>query len=75
GWFYFPVGSYVNSPFSVQYINNKAVPWLECVYGGEKLWAGATIKEFVKYIENNEGEVFYPIRKITEKSINFYETN
>ena len=49
----------MNSPYSVQMINNKLIPWLT-VYPDKALFAGASIEEFVEFIEESGGEVFFP---------------
>lgn len=48
-----------NSPYSVQMINNKLIPWLT-VYPDKALFAGASIDSFVEFIEESGGEVFFP---------------
>lgn len=48
-----------NSPYSVQMINNKLIPWLT-VYPDKALFAGASINSFVEFIEEAGGEVFFP---------------
>ena len=48
-----------NSPYSVQMINNKLIPWLT-VYPDKALFAGATIDSFVEFIEEAGGEIFFP---------------
>ena len=48
-----------NSPYSVQMINNKLIPWLT-VYPQKWLFAGVSIDSFVKFIEEAGGEVFFP---------------
>lgn len=48
-----------NSQYSVQMINNKLTPWL--VKSPDKvLFAGATISEFVQFIEDCGGTVYLP---------------
>lgn len=52
-----------NSNYSVENINAKAVPWLVYKYPGSNtpsIFAGATIEEFIRYIESCDGEVFFP---------------
>ena len=49
----------MNSPYSVQAINNKLIPWLT-VYPDKALFAGASIDEFVFFIEEADGEIFFP---------------
>lgn len=52
-----------NSRYSVQMINNKLIPWLT-KYPDKALFAGASIDEFVKFIEEAGGEIFFPKEKI-----------
>lgn len=49
----------MNSPYSVEMINNKLIPWLT-VYPDKGLFAGASIDEFVEFIEESGGEIFFP---------------
>lgn len=48
-----------NSQYSLQMINNKLIPWLT-MYPYKALFAGATIDEFVEFIEEADGEIFFP---------------
>lgn len=55
-----------NSPYSVQDINNKAIPWLQTGKYGPKdkegnpvqIWAGTTLSEFIRLIEITKGTVY-----------------
>lgn len=49
----------MNSPYSVEMINNKLIPWLT-VYPQKWLFAGVSIDSFVEFIEESGGEVFFP---------------
>jgi hypothetical protein len=52
-----------NSPYSVEMINNKLVPWLIVHWRmppDKGLFAGASIDEFVEFIEESGGEIFFP---------------
>jgi hypothetical protein len=49
----------MNSPYSVQMINNKLIPWLT-VYPDKALFAGVSIDSFVEFIEESGGEIFFP---------------
>jgi hypothetical protein len=48
-----------NSKYSVQQINEGLIPWVT-VYPQKWLFAGASIDEFVEFIEEANGEVFFP---------------
>lgn len=53
----------MNSPYSVEMINNKLVPWLIVhwrMYPDKALFAGASIDSFVEFIEDAGGEIFFP---------------
>ncbi len=54
--------NYTNSPYSVEMINNKEIPWLHSCYASDKvsIFAGETIIEFVKKIKDFKGEVYFP---------------
>lgn len=68
GVFETPEGTHYNSPYSVQDINDKKVPWLKYADYfrlSEKneivvspLWAGATAKEFIIFILEHDGDVY-----------------
>ena len=57
-----PCEFHCNSPWSVDDINAGAAPWLRTVSGGilVTLKAGATIPEFVRWIETTGGIVYVP---------------
>lgn len=70
-----------NSRWSVKDINEKKTPWLVgAKYSRLKIsiFAGATIKEFIKEVISNEGEIFLPIflneeiKTIKETPVPFY---
>ena len=46
------------SPYSIEDINNGRIYWLKVLYSDEKIYAGASIKEFIRFIEKNEGQIF-----------------
>lgn len=53
-----PCTGHLNSPYSVEDINNKKVPWIE--YEGVKIWAETTLADFIETIENLEGIIYVP---------------
>ena len=59
---YTPDSEHLNSPYSVDDINDKVVPWLK--YKDYKtnefkvLFAGATLTEFINYIEDGGGTIY-----------------
>jgi len=58
-----PCEGTVNSQYSVQYINRKAVPWLQSNPWSEPgicIWAGTTFKEFATIINQAGGTVYVP---------------
>ena len=59
-----------NSMYSVQMINNKLIPWL-VKYPDKALFAGASVEEFVEFIESCEGNVYFP----KSKDLVFYTNN
>jgi len=48
-----------NSRYSVEAINNKLTPWLT-KYPDKALFAGASIEEFIRFIEECDGTVYLP---------------
>jgi hypothetical protein len=48
-----------NSKYSVQQINEGLIPWVT-VHPQKWLFAGASIDEFVQFIEDAGGEIFFP---------------
>lgn len=50
-----PSEGYINSPYSVEMINNKECAWLKSSESGEELMAGATPVEFMTFIQNGGG--------------------
>jgi hypothetical protein len=58
-----PCEGHVNSPYSVQDINQGAVPWLRTPsYSSRKvqveIYAGTTLDEFIRVVESVGGEVY-----------------
>lgn len=51
-----PCDGYLNSPYSVEDINNKIVPWIKGE--GYEIYAGTEYEEFIKVIEDNGGTVY-----------------
>ena len=64
-----PCNSFYNSQYSVQSINAQLVPWLKhCTWGSTwgsdelpSIWAGTTLREFVRAIHAAEGDVYAPL--------------
>lgn len=48
---------YLNSPYSVEGINNGDVPWLTDGDNNE-LYAGATVNEFIQFIEDSPNGIY-----------------
>ena len=59
-----------NSMYSVQMINNKLIPWL-VKYPDKELFAGASVEEFITFIEECGGTVYLP----KSKDLVFYTNN
>ena len=59
-----------NSRYSVEAINNKLIPWLT-KYPDKKLYAGASVEEFITFIEECGGTVYLP----KSKDLVFYTNN
>ena len=62
---YKPCDSHVNSPYSVEDINDGKVPWLsswarEDYVPETTIFAGCKIKNFIEKIESCGGEVYLP---------------
>lgn len=58
---------HINSPYSVEDINNGAIPWLSSPsYDSNKVFikAGTTVEKFINKIKQVGGEVFLPISLI-----------
>lgn len=57
----------INSPYSVQDINNKKTPWLSGkTYNTIKsieIYAGTTVEEFIDVILNSGGEIYLKLEK------------
>lgn len=55
-----------NSPYSVEMINNKVVPWLKPdkyeKNQEHRIWAGATMSEFITIVKEVGGSVFVKIQ-------------
>lgn len=62
-----PCDSHLNSPYSVQSINNGNVPWLRYHEGSKKpIMAGTTLREFIQRIRDEKGEVYLPLSQIKD---------
>jgi hypothetical protein len=64
-----PCANYTNSPYSVEMINNKVIPWLsfydwidhELIFNKEKsIWAGENMKSFCKKVKDLGGQIYKP---------------
>lgn len=55
-YFELPCGNYLNSPYSVEDINNMKVPWINM--GGKKIWAGTEYPVFCQLIHQFGGEIY-----------------
>lgn len=59
-----PDSGYGNSPYSVEQINRKFVPWLRPDYSGvenaEPIFGGDTLNEFIRKIKAAGGTVYLP---------------
>lgn len=57
-----PNSNHINSPYSVEGINAGLVPWLVVwpVKPGKIIRGGATLQEFIDFVERNEGAVYLP---------------
>lgn len=55
-----PKTNHFNSPYSVETINTGMVPWLNAwpVRKDGFIRAGSTLKEFIDFVEKNEGHVY-----------------
>lgn len=59
-----PSSGHLNSPYSVEQINNKAVPWLKPWYWQSnwgkpvEVWAGTTLTDFKRLVAESGGEVY-----------------
>lgn len=62
GWFSEPCDDHFNSPYSVDAINAKAIPWLRPhLYGpshGISIFAGTPLSEFIKLVKQAGGKVY-----------------
>ena len=58
-----PCEGYVNSKYSVEDINAKAVPWLYTHYSKPKvsIFAGASIEEFKELVIKSGGNIYIPV--------------
>lgn len=59
-----PCDNYMNTPYSVRDINKGAVPWLKD--GDVSIYGGATLLEFIEYIEGLEGAVYSTAEDLKE---------
>ena len=53
-----PCDNYTNSPYSVEAINKKTIPWLSS--DSISIWAGTTLREFIRIIKKAGGEIYLP---------------
>ena len=51
-----PCDNYANSPYSVEAINKKTIPWLSS--DSISIWAGTTLREFIRIIKKAGGEIY-----------------
>lgn len=63
-----PEEEHFNSPYSIEMINDKAVPWLqpyrwdrEHEANRVEIWAGASYSEFVRLVHEAGGTIYEPI--------------
>ena len=56
-----PCGDYLNSPYSVEDINNMKCPWINI--GGLLIWAGTEYKVFCNAIEHCGGKIYEERKK------------
>jgi hypothetical protein len=52
----------LNSRYSVDMINKKLTPWLT-IFPDKALFAGASVEEFVEFVESCGGTVYFPKEK------------
>lgn len=60
-----PCDGHLNSPYSVQDINNNCCPWIRCGYDDDLLYiyAGTSYSKFVKTITELGGSVYEPKKR------------
>jgi hypothetical protein len=57
-----PYEDFINSPYSVEMINKKNIPWLKAPYNKvEPIYAGTSLEDFIDIILERKGEVFTKI--------------
>lgn len=78
GPFETPQDNHVNSPWSVERINAKHVPWLTPVRwkesGGEPIFAGTSLLSFIKEIERAGGTVYLPRDLASKVNLSIHTT-
>lgn len=62
GCFRMPCDAHLNSPFSVQDINNKVIPWIATWNQKNFCYAGTTFEKFIKFIQKHDGTVYLPLK-------------
>ena len=60
-WVDEPREGHLNSPYSVQQINNKEIAWLRNEHREVYLYAGATLEEFESFVKELDGSVYHII--------------
>jgi hypothetical protein len=63
GWFSLPCDGHFNSPYSVDAINAKAIPWLrphidDGPQHGISIFAGTPLSEFISLVKQAGGKVY-----------------
>jgi len=60
-----PCDGALNSQYSVQAINAGLVPWLSVwpLSAGAFIHAGATVAQFIEFVEKNDGMIYLPREK------------
>lgn len=53
-----------SNAYSVQVINNRAVPWLESGDGEVQIWAGDPLKKVLSSIQKAGGAIYYPLSEL-----------
>lgn len=56
-----PCTDHLNSPYSVENINKGVIAWLWT--DNFRLFAGATMEEFIKTIQDNGGTIYTELKK------------
>lgn len=63
-----PSAGHINSPYSVDMINRRVIPWLRpwsWETHGISIWAGASVNEFITLVQRAGGVVYWPITRRT----------